>query len=142
MKDTMNKAAPDERYALLDRLLEDDYALVHLNTSSEGLQIPAHLRVQPTVTLKLSRYFRRGIRLTDERVETELLFNGVYEQCYLPWSSIWGITSFAGELKIWGSAVPESLADEVAKLQRPDEALPEGPVKLTRNGKAVLRRVK
>jgi hypothetical protein len=104
----MNDTAPLKK-ALLDKLLGDEYALVHVNTGTGGLDLPDHLLAQPSVTLRVSRLFRYPVELTDAEIIAELLFKGSYFTCKIPWDSVWGATSAAGEGQVWPETIPPKL---------------------------------
>lgn len=106
---------PDsEKHSSLGRLLEGEYALVHLDPSVQGVRLPEHLLAQPTVTLKLSKLFRGAVELRDDRVEAELLFGSEYFSCLVPFEAIWGITDAAGKNFIWPETAP---GDILTRLQ-------------------------
>ena len=99
-----------EKYKLIDDALKGDYVLLHMNTSSEQLCIPDYLKEDNTVTLKFSRLFRGDLQLNEESIEADLLFNGDYFHCVVPFESIWGLTNSKGKNLVWpGFAPPEIL---------------------------------
>lgn len=102
------------KYKQLDRWLEDDHVLVHLNLASPGVQVPEHFQGKDTLTLKLSRRFRGSMELTHEQITAELLFGTTYHSCVLPLDSIWGATSAGGENRLWAESLPPAL---LAKAQ-------------------------
>ena len=101
-----------EKYKSLTKLLDsDDYVLVHLNPKNKDLIVPDHLAQDPSVTLKLSRYFRGQLEINEDGISAELLFGGSYFTCSIPYDALWGCTSEQGENIIW----PESTPEEVLK---------------------------
>jgi hypothetical protein len=98
-----------EKHKALNRFLIDDYAMVHINPTAEGVVIPDFLKNSPTVTLKLSKLFRGKLIIEEELVETELLFSGSYFTCKIPFASIWGLTSQQGKHLVWPAAAQEEL---------------------------------
>ena len=106
-----------ERFEAINRLLEQEYVLVHLNTGAQDLSIPDNLRANPIVTLKLSRWFRGAMEVSENQISAELLFNGKYFSCLIPLRSIWGATSAKGENLIWPAAVPPGIMQSLSALQ-------------------------
>ncbi|MCO6432116.1 MAG: hypothetical protein J5J00_14750 [Deltaproteobacteria bacterium] len=129
-----------EKGALMRRLINDEYFLVHLNTANESLLIPDYLKENGTVTLKLSRLFRGGIDLKESHIETSLLFNNEYADCLIPFEAIWGITSCKGENTIW----PEDTPKEILKnlLSKGEDDKPPSQPKAGKPSRPKLKRVK
>jgi hypothetical protein len=121
-----------EKYDTLDRLLEEEYVLVHLRSETPGLVIPPHLLENPTVTLKLSRFFRGGIDLRPDMVVTDLLFKQHYFTCLIPFTAIWAVSSVKGSTIVWDSEakpteiVPQPLPTPVPAIDRSVAAEPVG----------------
>lgn len=106
---TTGKEARADQKTTVERLLDDEQALVHINPSFPGVMIPSHLAENKTVTLRLSRYFK-GELLTDaEKITAELLFGSTYISCVIPWGSIWGASSLQGDEYVWKEAAPEEI---------------------------------
>ena len=110
MMTTGKENRPDQKVAI-ERLLEDEQVLVHVNPNADGVTIPNHLRDSRTVTLRLSRYFKGELFTDDEKVTAELLFGSSYFTCILPWSSIWGASSMREEEYLWPEAAPEDILE-------------------------------
>ncbi len=102
-----------EKMKALDALLTEEYVMVHVNTTIQTLSIPDYLTQQGTVTLRLSRLFKRPVELHREKVTAELLFKGEYFPCEIPWKAIWGITTPNGEGKMWPSDIPADVVDSI-----------------------------
>ena len=130
-----------EKHGALNRLLEDEYALVHLDPGVDGVVVPRHLSAGPTVTLKVSRLFRGALVVEDERFVADLLFGGDYFTCVVPFGAIWGLTSATGSNVMWPEDTPEEVRE---KLVQPQPA----PAKVASGGEPTekkrghLRRVK
>ena len=107
-----------EKRETLERFLGDEHVLVHLTPQTEGVQVPVHLRENPTVTLKLSRYFRGQMNVTETEVTADLLFGSSYFECRIPFDAIWGLTSTRGQFLMWPSSAP---AEVLATLERQSE---------------------
>ncbi len=100
------KVSISEKYSTLNKKLDDEYVLLHVNTADDLLSIPEHLKVKSSVTLKVSRWFRGAMELFEDRVDAELLFSGNYFSCSVPLRAIWGITAADGQHTVWPDAAP------------------------------------
>lgn len=98
----------------LDRFLEGDYLLAHLDARKTGVDLPDHLKGNPSVTLKLSYWFKGPLKIEDDKVVTELLFGETYHNCNIPLSAIWGLTSEKGERLLFPSSIPDELLAELS----------------------------
>ena len=108
----------------IENFLNEEYVLLHINTKSENLTIPLHLRQGNTVVLKISRFFRGEMELTDENVIANLLFSGSYFTCIIPYEAIWGITNSKGENIFWPESTPKEVLEDIFA-----EIEPEIPVR-------------
>jgi len=113
MKNNPDITATTYKRKALDKLLEGEFILIHINPQHPGVTLPDNLNSQPSVTLKISRRFRRPVQLTNDAVKADLLFDGVYFLCILPWNSVWGVTSDSNKLQVWPEAVPQSIAKQL-----------------------------
>lgn len=104
-----------EKYEALTRLLDEEYVLAHLDATLENVLLPEHLMGGNRVTLKLSRLFRGGLDLQEDKIVTDLLFNGRYFTCQIPLVSIWGLTSAQGAHMIWPESVPKDVLEAMSK---------------------------
>ncbi len=112
-----------EKLGILNQLLNDEYVLVHVNTRTDGLNIPENLTHDPMVTLKLSRWFRGGLDITEERISADLLFSDDYFTCLIPLPAIWGVTGAKGQNLIWPTSAPEDVLKGIKMLS----AVPASP---------------
>jgi hypothetical protein len=140
---TGKEAVKDQR-TTIERLLNDEQVLVHVNPQRPGVLLPEHLADNRTVTLRLSRYFKGELVTDEERVTAELLFGSQYCTCVLPWDCIWGASSITGEEFVWASAAPEEIMHMVmshhSSTQSPSrQRRPHGK---SRAAASHLRRVK
>lgn len=110
----MNEVLNREKYRELDRLLADEYVMVHINPVFDGVSIPDYLRKDPTVTLQISRFFRGAMLLGTDHIQADLLFDDDYFSCDIPFGAIWGATSAGGEEKIWPASLPEALVKQLS----------------------------
>lgn len=127
-----------EKFEALNRFLEDEYVMAHLDTANPDLVIPQHLKAQATVTLKLSRLFRGGIEVSSDRVVTNLMFNQKYFACIIPLSAIWGLTSEKGENILWPASTPTQVMKEVISTVEKTEPAS----KIARKKVSHLKRIK
>ena len=134
-----NKDPKKERISTLNRMLEQEYVLVHIDPNYDGVLIPDYLTKSATVTLKLSRLFIGGIDLNDDEIVTDLLFGDTYFSCHIPYMAIWGVTSVDGNNMVW----PENTPKEVLKnMLAPDAPEPQPQSEATPKQKGHLKRVK
>ncbi len=140
-------ASPKEKFEAVNKLLDNqEYVLVHINLKAQGYELPEHLLGSPTVTLKLSRWFRGSLAVNEDKIVTDLLFNGSYFTCVIPYESIWGMTNPAGETMIWADAIPAEVYGSLLSLDKADKALPQSAARksASKPGRAAshLKRVK
>ena len=106
----------------IEKLLNDEQVLVHVNPQCQGLTIPSHLCGNRTVTLRLSRFFKGALSTDDQKISAELLFGPDYFSCTIPWNSIWGASSVRGEEHIWAEAAPDEILEMVLAQQEEKRA--------------------
>jgi len=106
---TTGKEARADQKTIVERLLNDEQVLVHINPGFSGVSIPAHLAENKTVTLRLSRYFKGELTTDEDRITADLLFGSAYITCTIPWLSIWGASSIHGDEYVWREAAPEEI---------------------------------
>lgn len=130
----------------IERLLNDEQVLVHINPSFEGVVIPAYLMDNRTVTLRLSRYFKGRLSTNDREISAELLFGPSYFVCSIPWGSIWGASSVRGEEFVWTEATPPEILHLVLSQEERNAEMERREVrprlKTPRTAVGHLRRVK
>jgi len=95
-----------EKYKTLNKNLEEEYVLIHVNTADDLLNVPEYVKVKSSVTLKISRWFRGMMELYEDRVDADLLFNGSYFSCSVPLRAVWGITASDGQHTVWPDSAP------------------------------------
>jgi hypothetical protein len=106
-----------KKIELFDTWMQGDFLLVHLDARKDGVQVPAHLGANPSLTLKLS-YFFQGETVRDETEITSFLrFNNNYEKCVIPWTAVWGFTSAKNENQIWPEDLPKEMLLQLAKTK-------------------------
>lgn len=102
-----------DKFNHLNKLLFDEFAMIHVNTSVQGLVIPNHLLSEPSVALKLSKMFMGKLVVEKDQITAELRFSGEYFTCQVPWNSVWAISSFKGETAIWPDEIPEQMVPAI-----------------------------
>lgn len=105
----MSKKLNKEKFETIEKLLNDEYLLVHLDSTKEGVDLPGHIMDSPQVTLKLSRLFRGGLEVTQDSLVSNLLFGSQYYLCKVPMIAIWGATSWQGHNIIWPDTAPKHI---------------------------------
>ena len=106
---TPDKDSAADQKTTIERLLDDEQVLVHINPTTAGVTLPPHLSENKTVTLRLSRFFKGDLFLDDEKVTAELLFGPEYFTCEIPWGSIWGASSIRGQEYLWAESAPDEI---------------------------------
>lgn len=136
----------DSQQTTIERLLNDEQVLVHINPAYPGVVMPAYLMDNRTVTLRLSRYFKGRLSTTESEITAELLFGPNYFECAIPWASIWGASSIRGEEFVWTEATPPDILDLVLSQEEQSAALEQHTsiprLKTPRAAVGHLRRVK
>src|SRR3954467_1418835 len=112
---------PDKRQTLL-HFLERGVTMVHLDARQDGVGVPPQTAQEPHLRLNLSyRYNIPDLEMNDRRVQATLSFGGRLFRCLLPWGSIFGITSHAGEGTVGREDLPGEVMDGVATRKDPKE---------------------
>src|SRR3954447_13525853 len=110
---------PDKRQTLL-HFLERGVTMVHLDARKDGVVVPPQYAQEPHLRLNLSyRYNIPDLEMNDRRVQATLSFGGRAFQCVLPWTSIFGITSHAGEGQVWPEDLPGEVMEGIATRRDP-----------------------
>lgn len=110
-----------QKKKVLEELLEQKFVMAHLNPKIEHVIVPDHLKENSTLTLQLSLRFRGEMSLEKTCVKADLLFSGDYFSCEIPYSSIWALTSEAGETQLWPDSMPEELRSGELKIEERKE---------------------
>jgi hypothetical protein len=140
------EASLKERFETINRLLEEEYVVVHVDASQAGVVLPGHLSRSHSVTLKLSKFFRGGIEVTEQSIVTNLLFDNEYFECTLPMQAIWGVTTVKGNNIVWPENAPQEILQKIGDTVPAASvisAAPPAPEKDNKGKKAGhLRRIK
>lgn len=145
MMTTENRTQANQQ-TTIERLLNDEQVLVHINPAYDGVVIPPYLTDNRTVTLRLSRFFKGRLSTDDNKITAELLFGAEYFVCVVPWGSIWGASSVRGEEFVWTESTPPDILHLVLTQEERNAELErrEGRARIKTPRAAVghLRRVK
>lgn len=114
-------ASNNEKYTVINKYLEEEYILIHIDARKEGVDIPDHLMGNPTVTLKLSFGFKGGMQVTEERVWAALTFGGKFRDCFIPLPAIWGATTSSGANTIWPDDAPPEIVTQIIEELKPKQ---------------------
>lgn len=114
-----NKSEPakQQKQKLFDEWMKGEYVSVQVNAKHPGVEVPAHLAGNPSLTLKLSYLFQGETETSDEAITSYLRFSGVYHRCVLPWDAIWGMSASDGASQIWPQCVPPEVLAMAAKAK-------------------------
>jgi stringent starvation protein B len=117
LRTRMVSRVPSKKQTLL-QYLQRGVTMVHLDARRPGVIVPPQYSTDAHLRLNLSyRYAIPDFEIDDRRIQATLSFSGAPFQCILPWESIFGITSHAGDGQVW----PEDLPTEVMQtLSRPE----------------------
>ena len=117
--------AHKEKIACFEEYMKGDHALLHLDSRAEDVQVPAQLKDNPNLTLKVSYKFQGETKHDSHAISVYLKFSGHYQLCVLPWSAIWGISGEDEQNKIWPREVPAEVLKTLAvsKLKALNNAL-------------------
>ena len=115
---TTNGRPHTDQKTTIERLLNDEQVLVHINPAYPGVAIPPYLMDNRTVTLRLSRFFKGRLSTDESAISAELLFGPEYFVCAIPWLSIWGASSIRGEEFVWAESTPPEILHLVLEQDR------------------------
>jgi stringent starvation protein B len=99
-----------EKRSLLEELLKEDYAFVHIHSRIPGVSLPLDVMQSDTVTLKLSHNFSGKMTVGSECIEAELRFGPRTYHCKIPWQAVWGMSAIDERRFVWPDEVPQTLS--------------------------------
>ncbi|MGI6681487.1 MAG: hypothetical protein ACOX3T_08445 [Bdellovibrionota bacterium] len=107
-----------DKVKLIKKLLDDnECVLIFLNTSNKKLEIPDYLKDAPSTTLQISLLFQGNMFLLDEGIKVSLIFESDYEECFIPWSAIWGAKGEEdSNTNLWLESMPKEIKDTILEL--------------------------
>ncbi len=105
-----------QKKSTLERLFEDDWMLIHVDTRAEQVIVPEHLKGSPSITFKLSRLFQGTTEIKNGVISAQLLFGTTRHACVFPYDSVWGATSYKGSNIVWPESAPPEVLEQIDKM--------------------------
>ncbi|MDD7473912.1 MAG: hypothetical protein SPJ04_07090 [Bdellovibrionota bacterium] len=104
-----------DKVRLIKKLLdENECVLVFLNTDNKDLVIPENLKQSGSVTLQISLHFQGNMFFLDNGIKVQMIFDVDYEDCFLPWNSIWGAKGEdSPDANYWLESMPRELKQKI-----------------------------
>lgn len=122
---------------MLETLLSHGKVRIQVDPRVEGVKVPPlPTRVPWDLPLNLSWAFRKPMELQGAGIAVTLSFGGVEHECFLPWGSVYGFSSYGSdEITFTSDAPPEVLAEVEAAVEagapaRVADVPPEAPAVL------------
>lgn len=135
-----------QKKSTLERLFEDDWMLIHVDTRSDDINVPEHLKGSPSITFKLSRLFQGTTEIKNGLISAQLLFGEIRHACVFPYDSIWGATSFKGSNIVWPESAPPEVLKQIDKMpvdiEMPPVTKPKAVKKKSDEKPSYLKRIK
>jgi stringent starvation protein B len=123
----MSLRVPSKKQTLL-QYLQRGVTMVHLDARRPGVLVPPQYATEAHLRLNLSyRYHIPDFEIDDRRVQATLSFSGSPFQCVLPWESIFGITSHAGDGQVWPEDLPTEVMQTLGQKERPTASHTDRP---------------
>lgn len=105
------------KFSTLEEFLKEDYAFIHFDAHAKGVIVPEHLKSAPSVTLKISYFFKNPLELTHELIKAELCFDEGYVKCEIPLNAIWAVTSINNDTRMWTENAPSEIKDQIPQSE-------------------------
>lgn len=141
-----------EKHEALLWLLESSMVQLVVNTTHEGVDLPAHLLTNPGLRVNVSNRFAYGVDVDEQEVRSRLSFNGADHDCKIPFDAVWALIPNVGnEIYVWADDQPvqrdldrarELERDRVESQQKQARKASKAVVEAKRDGKSWLRVVK
>lgn len=114
----VEKYSLPEKKELVETLMTNGTALLHLDPRKEGVIVPPWLGGQPQVVLQIG--YRMPIPIPDLRIDefgvsATLSFNRTAYPCFVPWHAIFAVIGDDGKGTSWPDDLP---AEIVAEIER------------------------
>ena len=106
-----------QKIKCFEQWFEDDQVLIHVDSRIDSVIVPQHLKNNHALTLKLSSLFQGKTTYDDTGITSFLKFSGNYSECFIPWKTVWGMTSTTEENTIWTDDLPRELVFQFAKAK-------------------------
>ena len=127
--ETLNK----KKYDFLLYLLEEDDAMVCLDSRHPEVDVPATHKNNSSLNLVFNLNFRRPIEITEEGIFATLAFNGRPYECTLPFDAVWAI--YDPNMKngqVWEESIPKDMNLPEQVMETP----PEKPLSKLKSAKS------
>jgi stringent starvation protein B len=123
----MSLRVPSKKQTLL-QYLQRGVTMVHLDARRPGVLVPPQYATDAHLRLNLSyRYHIPDFEIDDRHIQATLSFSGSPFQCVLPWESIFGITSHAGDGQVWPEDLPTEVMQTLGQKERPPASRTDRP---------------
>ena len=123
----MTFRVPSKKQTLL-QYLQRGVTMVHLDARRPGVLVPAQYANDAHLRLNLSyRYHIPDFEIDERHIQATLSFSGTPFQCIVPWESIFGITSHAGDGQVWPEDLPTEVMQTLGQKERPPAVRTERP---------------
>ena len=116
--ETLNK----KKYDFLLYLLEEDDAMVCLDSRHPEVDVPATHKNNSSLNLVFNLNFRRTIEITEEGIFATLAFNGRPYECTLPFDAVWAV--YDPNMKngqVWEESIPKDMNLPEQVMETPPE---------------------
>ncbi|MBM4379386.1 MAG: stringent starvation protein B [Deltaproteobacteria bacterium] len=125
---------PLEKKDRLLSALDRGMVMVHLDARAPGVLVPAHLRAEHHLRLNLSyRFDPPDLSVGDWGVRSTLSFAGSRFTVAIPWSALFGITSYVtNEFWVYPDSLPPELLQDATEKVPAEEvpgAVPAAPAR-------------
>jgi stringent starvation protein B len=135
----MSGRVPSKKHTLL-QYLQRGVTMVHLDARRPGVVVPPQYAGDAHLRLNLSyRYSIPDFEIDERRIQATLSFSGAPFQCILPWESVFGITSHAGDGQVWPEDLPTEVMQTLGRTERPVRAERSGLMAVPRDAKPADR---
>ena len=116
--ETLNK----KKYDFLLYLLEEDDAMVCLDSRHPEVDVPATHKNNSSLNLVVNLNFRRTIEITEEGIFATLAFNGRPYKCTLPFDAVWAISDpNMKNGQVWEESIPKDMNLPEQVMETPPE---------------------
>src|SRR4030081_3532410 len=114
----MSLRVPSKKQTLL-QYLQRGVTMVHLDARRPGVVVPSRYTGEAHLRLNLCyRYSIPDLEIDERRIQATLSFSGAPFQCILPWESVFGITSHAGDGQVWPADLPPEVMQTLGRTEQ------------------------
>lgn len=109
----MSSSVKDEKKNVISLYFGGDHCIVHVDSRHPDVNVPTQYRSTPAVSFRLSQNFVGLTEFSEHGIESDLLFGAQRYLCFLPWESVWGVTSETGAYTLWSESIPPEILPQV-----------------------------